>query len=471
MAYVEGFANDVFVSYAHADNESLLSDPWVSRFVALLETSLKQRLGCGKELKLFFDRGNLKSNDELEYLLDEVRRSAVFLSICSPSYVRRKWTIRELSTFADHASPDRLFSIEILPVPSDEYPPSLARKVKERFWHSGTIENRTPITIDPLDDRLLYSQKLLTLADQIKDALLSLRSTQPDSTPDKSRSQDPRGTVLLAQTTDDLELEREQVKGFLLQNGFSIAPSLDYPQGGDAFKEAFTRDLEQADLFVQLVGATSGRKPPDLPEGYLVAQYKLARLSGIDMHIWAHPEIDRSRITDSEHASILDSADTQLTGLERFKSGLLDYLEQRERSASAVEKPKTNSLVYLGADRSDLSVVQEVEAYLTGHKVPVVTPTFDGSAEEIRQDLEENLLDSDTLIFVHGSAPTTWIRGNLRRLHRLMAERSTPPRSVVVLKAPPPNKGDVGISLPYVKWIDVSEDMDIEPLLAEIENE
>ena len=46
MAFVPGFEHDVFVSYAHFDNEPDTQEiRWVSRFQADLKVALRQRLG------------------------------------------------------------------------------------------------------------------------------------------------------------------------------------------------------------------------------------------------------------------------------------------------------------------------------------------------------------------------------------------------------------------------------------------
>ena len=43
MAYVPGYDHDVFVSYAHLDNQG--DGAWVSTLVRHLDTEIRQRLG------------------------------------------------------------------------------------------------------------------------------------------------------------------------------------------------------------------------------------------------------------------------------------------------------------------------------------------------------------------------------------------------------------------------------------------
>lgn len=470
MPFVDGFRNDIFVSYAHADNEEGIgSDPWVSQLVRYLDTSLRQRLGCGEELRVFFDRRDLTTNHELESMLKEARASAVFLAVLSPSYVKREWTRKELDAFAEQPEArERLFALELLPLDSpDDYPEAVRNKIRARFWQSQGLESRTAVTIEPSSEKLLYGQRLLDLADQIKQRLQLLKGSSAAAldTCGEHAAEPAKGTVLLAQVTDELELEREQVLAYLKQEGIRVLPDADYPQGGEEFTKAFADDLETADIVVQLLGSAAGRRPPDLPDGYAQQQYNAASASGKPLLIWRHPLIDTDLMPSSPHKTLLMSKEVIVSGLESFKTEVV-------RNLKATQEPEpmsTPSMIYIGADRSDLSVAQQIQEMLREHNFPVSIPTFEGTSEEIRQDLEESLADSDTLVFVHGVAPVNWVRGNLRRMHKLLSMRDTPPQAVAILKTPPQEKADIGMALPYVKYVDCTHSEDFAPLLSLLE--
>jgi len=111
---------------------------------------------------------------------------------------------------------------------------------------------------------------------------------------------EPRKFVLLAQTTDDVEDETDQLRSYLKQydDEIVVLPVADYPQGGKAFRGAFERDLAQANLFVQLLGRRAGRIPPDLPEGYTWYQFERARAACIPTMHWRQPELDTTAVND-----------------------------------------------------------------------------------------------------------------------------------------------------------------------------
>ena len=82
------FAHDVFISYAHLDNQELVEGQkgWVANFHRALEIRVGQYLG--KEPDIWRDP-KLHGNDVFaETLVTQVRDSAILISILSPRYVR-----------------------------------------------------------------------------------------------------------------------------------------------------------------------------------------------------------------------------------------------------------------------------------------------------------------------------------------------------------------------------------------------
>ena len=102
MGFVPGFEHDVFVSYAHFDNEPDTQEiRWVSRFQADLKVALRQRLGVDPDI--FFDNRSLQ-NQFLDELMKNARGAAAFIAIMSPSYMKREWTIKELEAFHSNST-------------------------------------------------------------------------------------------------------------------------------------------------------------------------------------------------------------------------------------------------------------------------------------------------------------------------------------------------------------------------------
>lgn len=102
MAYVPGYAHDVFISYAHGDDRE-----WIALLVARLEPALKQRLGL-KPVVWIDDEKLRGSRDFSEEIPDSVRSSATFLLLTSPTYIRSQYCVeQECRTFEGTIGPKR----------------------------------------------------------------------------------------------------------------------------------------------------------------------------------------------------------------------------------------------------------------------------------------------------------------------------------------------------------------------------
>jgi hypothetical protein len=103
MAYIPSFEHDIFISYAHADNGGTER---VAAFHRDLLQRLTTRLGARAFHKpqewVFFDRSGLRAGDEFSPKLERsARRSAVMISLVSPSYLQAPFCIQETEWFLE----------------------------------------------------------------------------------------------------------------------------------------------------------------------------------------------------------------------------------------------------------------------------------------------------------------------------------------------------------------------------------
>jgi hypothetical protein len=123
MAYVPGCKNDIFVSYAHVDDQRApeADQGWVRALVEGLKIGLSQILGRRDAFSLWMDyklEGNTPLTPEI---LDNLRNSAVVLIILSPGYIRSVWCMREKNAFLETirnrpAGAFRTFVVECRPL-------------------------------------------------------------------------------------------------------------------------------------------------------------------------------------------------------------------------------------------------------------------------------------------------------------------------------------------------------------------
>ena len=86
---VEVFKYDVFVSYAHADDNDD-NHKWVSRFVETIKR--RYEAVTSKPLAVFFDENDLKSFEAWkEHIYDALQTARVLLTVMSPAYFKSTW--------------------------------------------------------------------------------------------------------------------------------------------------------------------------------------------------------------------------------------------------------------------------------------------------------------------------------------------------------------------------------------------
>jgi hypothetical protein len=490
VSFVGRFRYDVFISYAHADNVAdLAGSQWVSMFVRHLDNALRQRLGGADTLEVYFDQRNLHSNSQLEELLDPVRSSAIFLAIASRSYAVRPWPRQELDVFTK-SSPDlkRLFAVECLPLDAgDAYPPPLNTHKRMQFWRIDEPHSSVPMPISPSFEPGVFFSRVHDLAERIRLQLLELKSVpseasgsepaagarggQAATAPATAKIEpDPRlRRVLLAQVTDDLEDHREQVRRYLGQYRVAVLPDDTYPQGGAEFMQAFTTDLARTDLFVQLLGASAGRRPPDLAQGYTRFQYEAAVQQKTRILQWRQPDLDPRNVASLEYRNLLSGPTVIASGLEGFKA---EVLRQASLPETTARPSPPAGLIFIDADRKDADVARIVQDEFKRHRLSTIMPAFEGSAEAVRADLEENLIECDALVLVYGDTTPLWVRGQLRLFNKIKSKRAAPPKILAIYSGPPEKAGALGISIANAREIDCGGTWAMEalqPLIQELQ--
>jgi hypothetical protein len=450
MGLVSGFEHDLFVSYAHYDNEV---DPqgirWVSRFQLDLKNALRQRLGTDPEV--FFDSRSFEAGDHVDFLTQNARRSAVFVAVLSPSYIAREFTIRELQAFCENGpAPSPIVTVELLPVEDGRVHPLLKGPKRTPFWCKDPTEEDIPLRLTPKFNPEMYNERLQILAHQVKKLLIEQRDRGPGhlrAGEEGRRQAAAKGaaadkTILLAQSTDDLYDEREQVRAYLEQFGVTVLPENDYPQGGAEFAAAFAADLPRASLFAQLLGSFGSRKPPDLSQTYSQYQYETAKARGLKVLQWRRPDLDLAKVVHRDKP-LLEGPDVLAVGLEEFKSEILRLCAQRQ--SATVREGSWH--VFINADRSDKDLADALLKVFADRKnCTAARPLFEGSAKDIIDDLEANLLGCEALLLIYGSAPPAWVRAQLLRYSKLEQQRTAPPRLKTIVVGPPSPKAELAWS-------------------------
>jgi len=450
---------DVFVSYAHVDNEPIFPAQfgWVSTLVQNLGHYLAKRLGRREAFSNWYDQQQLKGNQAIrDHIPEQARRSAVFLAVLSPGYAASEFCLRELQAFLD-AHPDslgtRLFVVEHMPLGSTQRTPDAFADIRKyRFYKLD--ENQVPRTLampQPLPDEREYFQKVDDLA---RDIAAQLTAAGPKSTVGPA--------VFLADVTDDLEARRDEALRYLDQAGINVLPSAPYRLVREEYERSLAVDFAKSVLFVQLLGPVAGKRPPDVPDGFAWLQLECAKRANLPILQWRSPDLDLAKVELPLQKRLLELDTVRAMPFEDFKSSIVSthkaLIESAKTAAPAGPAAESPSVVFINADKIDKATADAIKDSLgdkVGWAMPLSLFVADAKPDELQEDMESNLINSEGLVIVYGAARPAWVTSQLQLYRKLASRRAKTPRLLAVVKAPPEPKAPISISLPGMMTIGV----------------
>lgn len=424
MAYAPGFEIDVFLSYAHKNNEN----GWVEEFRAFLERRVPEFLPHAADLKVWRD-DRLTGFDMLwPTLRQNIESSAIFLSICSPVYVTSKNCAQEVEHFLATARnaarlerQSRMARIAIIPYTDEPDALPLFRRDDTVFYRF--FEERTDRTIDQYQPGTpAFNREADKVAQHLASQLRRLRDAVERSA---NQSAGARKTIFVAQTSRDRTEDRLTVV-----NEFREHEVLTLPDGtyGRDDVTAITKDLlARATCSVHLLGDNPG---PSVDEGdppISHLQYRLARAhrpDGFTQIVWTPPTITPAA---GRHQELVD-------GIRGFKEDVWDRatdvlcgtLDELLRGVRGVlqRQPEVARLegggpLYLLCTKTDLEQDEGALKLLRDslHRAGVLPelPAFDPEEGVDLAELERTLIAQSrgTLIY-YGRGTDTWVK--LKRL-------------------------------------------------------
>jgi len=452
------FENDVFISYAHLDNQAVIEGQsgWISKF----DRALKIRLGqlLGREPRIWRDP-KLQGNDFFaDTLVERLPQVAALVAVLSPRYVNSDWCRREMNTFCQVAEAtggsrigdkSRLFKVIKTPLPLERHPPEVQPLLGYEFFCLDPETGRA----QELDQgfgpevQAKYWQKLDDLAYDLCNLLqlLSDHATQAQA------AGAIKGNVYLAETSSDLQEQREAIRRDLLHQGYRVLPDRQPPSWKAVDWETFVQQqLAGCQLSIHLVGSQYGIVPEGTQSSIVVLQYELAAarsMSELARLIWLPPELAPQ---DERQQRFLEQlqADTRLhqrgdllqTPFEDLKTAIYRMLNP---PAEPVRSRETHAAagvirIYLICDERDLDQIQPLEDYLFAQGFEVILPLFEPDETQSRLDHEDNLRLCDAVLIYYGQGNELWQRRKLSELRKSAGlGRTEPLRGKAIYIAPP----------------------------------
>jgi hypothetical protein len=462
------FEHDIFVSYAPAaGNDNQAVSVWVQKFCEYLMV-LMDRL-CDKKPRILL-HDDLRAQQTVlgEQAQDVLAKTAVFVTILSPEYVKSPTYARDLEEIYKTAYRDksgkghRIFRILTLPLQADEQPEFLKEELSYEFFEINRY-NKKPITLDlngkngPTDK---FWSKLVDLAYDITDILNDLSETGHASAVSREIP-----SVYLAETTFDQTENRDMLKRELQHLGFRVLPMMPIPEEAEKARQSIDQILRQSVITVHLLGAWYGDFIKNSKYSFIDFQIKTVKdfiAAKENQHkpsqvIWIPNDI---KPTDQRQALYLkrlkrDEAQhmTEIieTPFEVFKTILNTRLNE-------LVNPEIRSV----AEKNKLYVIYEK---LSGPKMGEYTQLLKSKGFDILEPDHhdeqflpiskhiQNLLIADAVLIYKGDSTMEWLNSKIRDLVKapgygkskpfraieIISRQKTADKSLLFLKSVPVN--------------------------------
>ena len=469
---MSGFAKDIFISYAHLDNQPLSpgEDGWITRFHATLQALLNMRLGHPSRI---WRDDKLQGNDVFsDEIMQQFGDTAVLLSILTPRYLSSEWCTREISEFCAAAEHDggivfdnkaRIFKVLKTPVETEETLPSVAKELLG--YEFFAYDNDVPLELDAAYGEKYgqaYKRKVAQLASDLSKLLKQLESTH-SGCPQESAA--VKTTVYLAECSYDQRESREILAGELQQHGYRILPDRPLPRDETDYVEAVKSMLDHCVFSIHLIGDTYGAVPDGLAQKSVTElQNELAvsqcvkspnefkRIIWLPQDTSSDQPQQQAFIEALHHDAMAQyGADLVSTNLESLKESIHTALRKISEPEESIADAQTaisteNKLVYLICDRNDRKATVPLRKYLREQGIDVSIPAFEGDAAAVRQNHLQLIKQCDAVLLFYGAGDESWKRSfdmELKKLPGYRVDRPLLAYSTYLTEPRTPDKEDM----------------------------
>ncbi|HKO63170.1 MAG TPA: TIR domain-containing protein [Pyrinomonadaceae bacterium] len=456
MSFLPNYEDDIFISYAHNDNQALLDGQrgWIDNFHQALEKRLQVHLGA--KAKIWRDP-RLQGNDYFaDVLVEQIPRAAILVSILSPSYINSEWCRREMEVFCQLANETggvrlgtraRIFKVEKINVPLGKHPAELQGMTGYAFYYIDEKANRArELSPESGPHAIEYWQKIDDVAQDLTSLLEEMKrgSAAADGTLINQGSVVPDSNqtiIYLAETSYDLSPQHDRIKRELQERGHIVLPNRPLPLHGPELQQAVRDYLMTSKLSIHLIGANYGVIPEAADSSLVCLQNELAaerskdntfaRLIWLPEGLEAREERQQNFIKYLKYdQAAQQGADLLETSIEELKTYIQDKLRPAPKP-KPVPQPITQEegplRIYLICDTQDYDSTAPLEDYFYNQGFEVTLPLREGDEAEIREDNKESLLLCDAVVIFYGNGSEGWLRTKLRDLQKIAGYGRTKP--------------------------------------------
>lgn len=418
---------DIIINYTEKDNQAESGENgWVTDLARFLEIMLTQVLGKKPNISLKSEGSSLSVVD--------LKNTGILVSVLSPHFINSSQCLDAIEEFGNSnksTASNRQFKVLKTHVAYEDQPAKLKDGLAYELFDLDYDSGDSVIFDDyfgPAAENV-YWMKMVDLAYDIHESLLLIQEENEQA---GVKPLYKRDTIFLAETGQDLNVQRNVIRRELQRHGYRIVPDHMLPREVNSAEKVINEALSESIMSVHLIGNSYGEIPAggdrsivDM-ENKLAAQKvhdnpsdrKLQRLIWITPHQESSSDQQKTFIENIQRdLSTLEAAEIFQIPLEEFKNTLREELfdkpagkDNLEQDISLDDKKLNVYLIYDKADKDEAVIVSK-ELIKAG--LNVIHTNFDEDVLTLRKLHNEKLKLLDIGIIFKGKVNDNWVRMKL----------------------------------------------------------
>lgn len=471
MAFIPGFENDIFISYAHLDNccpRHSKTEGWIERFCNYLDLYLAQQFGT-KKFQIWWDQRKLDATVLFDdAIADGINKTAVMICLNSPSYGNSEYCQKELDLFYNKAQQDgsglkvgdrsRIVHVLLRNLPFDSWPEELSG-TSGVFFYDPKIAGLGWVLNTDTDE---FQEKMIDLINSIYlliDDFTKLPSTTVESA-ETIVTDTEEFKIYIGDIPDSLEDTSDLILAELKKDGYKIIKGNTKSEDIKTFETNTAIAIQGAQLSVHLLDQFPGPKIDDEAlQWYRKKEIELALESDIPQFIWIPKGVDMDAIKNKEYKAFIKGLrevevsdkkelDFNDNGIEdNLKKDIFDTIDAliaKQNSAQVTEIGDSNGSpdIFLDYNMEDKAFAAEIETYLIANNLGMLNSPSKETLEENFETRSERLKKTRKLIVLYGKASKKWVYGRLQTVIGDVTVGQLPIEEIYLYMAPEPKKSD-----------------------------
>jgi TIR domain len=461
MSYIKGFTYDIFISYAHMDNEKLSGQTygWIERFYKDLNLMLLRRIGQMDAIRFWWDNKKLDGSKLFDQSIEEgIRQSAILVCLISPGYLGSSYCKKELELFYKKAQQEaiglkvgdrsRILNVLLNNIPYTQWPNELSGTTGFPFHDSSEKEDWG----DPLD---IGGAQIRSQLQDLRDALVQLMNDFPKEEapllikeePKKEEEKEERFTIYVGEVADTLRTTRKRTIIELEKSGYKVIGGIPPPDGAAAHEKLVKEKLEKADLSVHLLDQYPGREIVDAEEiWYPQKQTELGLQFAKSKLIWVPAELDLASVEEEKYKLFLEGLEQGKQSVKTYEyirgikstvtQEIIDFAGQL-RLQQQQQPAKEKISVLLDTHYNDQLYALDLSRTLLENEIqPFINPQEDDPRKNINI-LSDRIRQVNKLIFFYGKVSKDWVLERMSAALQLIVTNNFPIEDFYIFLAPP----------------------------------